>query len=101
MITNLLIKRFGSKATVKSQQLFSSPLRDIEKLAFQGQHAARMGIIINLYMQQALGNLLKILTEKDVNLDLATQCVGDIFAMNTKSLDQAGRAVLRSSRFTI
>ncbi|KAH3790277.1 hypothetical protein DPMN_168473 [Dreissena polymorpha] len=92
IILNLLIKRFGSKASVKSQQLYSQPLRDLEKLAFQGQYAARMGIVINVYMQQALGNLLKVLTDKDVKIDNAIQCVRDIFAMNTKSLDQLGRA---------
>ncbi|KAH3849987.1 hypothetical protein DPMN_092392 [Dreissena polymorpha] len=91
IILNLLIKRFGSKESVKSQQLYSQPLRDLEKLAFQEQHAARMGIVNNVYMQQALGNLLNVLTDKDVKIDNAIQCVRDIFAMNTKSLDQLGR----------
>jgi len=91
IVSSLLMKRYGSKASVKSQQLYSQPLRDLEKLAFQGQHAARMGIVINLYMQQALGNLLRVLSDKDANIDSAIQCVRDIFAMNTKSLDQLGR----------
>jgi len=66
-------------------------LRDWEKLAFQGQHDAMMGIVIILYMQQALGNLLRVLSDKDANIDSAIQCVRDIFAMNTKSLDQLER----------
>lgn len=91
IVGNLLMKRFGSKAGVKQQQLYTQPFRDIEKLGYQGQHAARMGIIINLYMQQALSKLLATLSEKDANIDSAIQCVRDIFAMNTKSLDQFGR----------
>ncbi|KAH3785341.1 hypothetical protein DPMN_163428 [Dreissena polymorpha] len=75
---------------MKSFHLESQPLRDIEKLAFQGQHAARMGIIVNLYMQQALGHLLQT-SSKEANLDSAVQCVRDIFAKNTKSLDQLGQ----------
>ena len=69
---------------MKSQHLVPQPLRDIEKLALQGKHAARMDIIVNLYMQQALGNLLQSLSSKEANLDSAVQCVRDIFAMNTK-----------------
>ena len=88
----MLIKHFGSKATVKSQQLFSTPLRDVEKLALQEQHAARMGIIMNLYLQQILRNLLKFFYREKRQFGRTTQRVRDIFVMNTKSLDQAGRA---------
>ena len=45
-----------------------------------------MGIIINLYTQQALGKLLKTLSEKDPNVDEAVQCTRDIFAISTKAL---------------
>ncbi|KAH3855582.1 hypothetical protein DPMN_098150 [Dreissena polymorpha] len=48
--------------------------------------------MINVYMQQALGNVLSKLSEKQPNFDSAIQCVRDIFAMNTKSLDQMARA---------
>ena len=93
MVESLLIKRFGIKAAFsKSQSLYSQPLKGIEKLAFQGQCSARMGIVINLYMQQALSMLLNNLTQTNPNLDSAVQCVRDIFAMSTKSLDQVARS---------
>jgi hypothetical protein len=90
MVETLLVKKFGNKAS-KAQSLCSQPLRSLEKLAYQGQHAARMGLVINIYMQQALSNLLLILQDKKLNIDSAIQCVRDIFAMSTKSLDQTAR----------
>ena len=51
-----------------------------------------MEIVINVYMQQALGNLLSKLSEKQPNIDSAIQCVQDILEMNTKSLNQMARA---------
>lgn len=92
IVNNLLLKKYGPKAAVKAQALCSQPLKDLEKIAFQGQHASRMGIVINAYMQQALGKLLAMLNDKQPNIDHAIQCVRDIFAMNTKSLDQVARA---------
>lgn len=93
MVESLLIKRFGIKAAFsKSQSLHSQPLKGLEKLSYQGQCSARMGIVINLYMQQALSMLLHNLTQKSPNLDSAIQCVRDIFAMSTKSLDQVSRS---------
>ncbi|CAC5409343.1 unnamed protein product [Mytilus coruscus] len=74
------------------RQLYSQPYKQIEKLGFQGQLASRMNIISMLYMQQALGSLLKDLEEDDVDKSTACQTVKDIFAMSTKSLDQAGRS---------
>ncbi|KAH3747579.1 hypothetical protein DPMN_182006 [Dreissena polymorpha] len=58
IIGSLLMKKYGQKTVVKSQSLYSQPLKDLEKIAYQGQHASRMGIVINVYMQQDLGNLL-------------------------------------------
>lgn len=55
----------------------------LEKLAYQGQCASHMGLIINVYQQQALGNLLSTLQEKEVNIDLAIQCCRDSFAMSS------------------
>ena len=43
-------------------------------------------------MQQALSMLLNNLTQTNPNLDSAVQCVRDIFAMSTKSLDQVARS---------
>ena len=67
-------------------------MKSIEKLAFQGQNAARMGIITTAYIQQALGTLLQSLCDKEVNLDRTIQSIRDIFAMSTKSLDQIARS---------
>ena len=92
IVDHLLIKRYGSKAATKSQSLYSQPLKAIEKLAYQGQMAARMGIIINMYTQQALGNLLTLLEDKEPNIDQSIQCVRDTFAMTTKLLDQTARS---------
>jgi hypothetical protein len=91
IVESLLMKKYGSKAASKSQSLYSQPLKALEKIAFQGQCAARMGIIINLYIQQALGNLLSFTQENSLNVDKIIQCVRDIFAMSTKSLDQISR----------
>lgn len=88
----LLIKRHGRKAAFgSSQSLFSQPFKSLEKIAFQGQVAARLGIISICYTQQALGQLLNNLKSSSPNLDEAVQNVRDIFAMSTKSLDQVAR----------
>ena len=88
----LLIKKHGRRATFgTSQSLFSQPYKSIEKIAFQGQVAARMGIISLCYSQQAMGLLLKNLKSESPNLDEAIQNVRDLFAMSTKSLDQLSR----------
>ncbi|WAQ98741.1 hypothetical protein MAR_023114 [Mya arenaria] len=73
IVGNLLLKKYGQKA-VKSQSLCSQPMKDLEKIAYQGQHAARMGTVINVYMQQALRNLLSKLTDKQCNIDSAIVC---------------------------
>ena len=59
IMEHFLIKRHSGKATFKrSKSLFTQLWKEIEKLAFQGQSAARMGIVISLYVQQALVSLL-------------------------------------------
>ena len=88
----LMIKKHGRRAIFgTSQSLFSQPCKSIEKIAFQGQVAARMGIISLCYSQQAMGLLLKNLKSESPNLDEAIQNVRDLFAMSTKSLDQLSR----------
>lgn len=88
----LLIKKHGRRAAFGStQSLFSQPFKSLEKIAYQGQIAARMGIVSLCYTQQALGLLLNNLSSKSPNLDEAVQNVRDIFAMSTKSLDQMSR----------
>lgn len=90
-----MIKRVHTNKTVKSwdkqKQLFSQPVKQIEKLAYSGQVASRMGIVSISYMQQALGTLLGNL-ENDNASEENCQLVKDLFAMSTKSLDQVGRA---------
>ncbi|CAC5403029.1 unnamed protein product [Mytilus coruscus] len=90
-----MIKRVHTNKTVKSwdkqKQLFSQPVKQIEKLSYSGQVASRMGIISISYMQQALGTLLGNL-ENDNASEENCQLVKDLFAMSTKSLDQTGRA---------
>jgi hypothetical protein len=51
-------------------------------MASKGQSAARMGLVITAYMQQALDTLMKKVRETEPNLDLLTQMVKDIFAVS-------------------
>ena len=91
----MLSKRHGSKAVRawgRNRTLATQPFKAIESVAFQGQSAARYGIIAVSYMQQALGSLLNKLQSDNFNIDSAIQSVRDIFAMSTKALDQVGRA---------
>ena len=95
LTSDLLVKRHGNKAyssTSKKNTLYSPFMKSVEKLAYQGQVASRMGIVSSAYIQQALGSLLQTLTSGDVNVDRTIQSVRDIFAMSTTSLDQVARA---------
>ena len=74
------------------RQLFSQPYKQIEKLGFQGQLGARMNIISLLYIQQALGSLAQSVESGNFDKHSLGENIKDIFAMSTKSLDQAGRA---------
>ena len=88
----LLVRRHGGRAAFgSSQSLFSQPYKSIEKVAYQGQMAARMGIVSLCYGQQALSALLHNLQSNSPNMDQAVQNVRDIFAITTKSLDQMAR----------
>ena len=74
IVEHFLIKRHSGKATFKwARSLFTAHLKEMERLAFQGQTAARMGIIISLYEQRALASLLQELRKEKPNLDAATQ----------------------------
>lgn len=91
-IESLLVKKYGHKAAFGSSRgLYNRQMRTIEKIGYQGQTAARMGIITTCYTQQALGCLLDNLQSREPNLDKAVQTVRDVFAMTTKTLDQFGR----------
>lgn len=92
MVESLLIKRHGARATFgKNQTLFTPANKTVEKVAFQGHTAACVSVISCAYIQQALGRLLKDVEEKPPKIYSTIQTVRDIFAMITKSLDQAGR----------
>ncbi|XP_060604440.1 uncharacterized protein LOC132757243 [Ruditapes philippinarum] len=90
-----LTKRFGNRASFvksKGRTLFTQPCKMVEKIAYKGQQAARLGLIIQMYIQQSLGNFLQFLESDDFNKEKATQHVKDVFAMSTKALDQLGRS---------
>lgn len=88
----MLLKRYGPKAAFgKTSSLFDNNYKSLEKLAYQGHLAARMGLITTCYLQQAVGNLLDNLEAGKPNLDSAIQNVRDIFALSTKTLDQMAR----------
>lgn len=97
IIESLLINKYGTKASSTGRSkdrvtLYSSSYKAIEKLAFQGQTAARYGMVACVYQQQILGRLLPILSAENPNIDSAIQLVRDSFAISTKTLDQIGRS---------
>ena len=58
LLESMLSKRHGSesvKACGRNRTLATQPLKAIESKAFQGQSAARYGIIAVSYIQEALG----------------------------------------------
>ena len=92
-VESLLVKKHGHKAVFGSTpSLYNCQLRSIEKIGFQGQSAARMGVIMTCYTQKALGIFLENLQSENPNIDRAIQTTRDVFAMTTKSLDQVARA---------
>ena len=85
----LLIKEHGRRAVFgNTQTLFNQPFKYMEKIAYQGQVAARMDIISMCYAQQAVASLIQNLKSSSTNMDEAVQNVRDIFAISTKALDQ-------------
>lgn len=57
----------------KHKQLFTQRLKQIEKLAFQGQVATRMGIISVLYLQNALASLINSIKSDNIILTFYNQ----------------------------
>lgn len=98
MVESCLVNRHGSKAVFsksgvnKTKSLFSQPCKMVEKIAYRGQQAAKLGIIMQLYIQQSLANLSELLQSESFDKETACKQVKDIFAMSTKALDQAGRS---------
>lgn len=94
LLEPLMRSAHGSKSVAtwdNHRQLFSQPYKQIERLGYQGQVASRMNIVAELYMQQALGTLINTLENEDCEKSDICQTVRDLFAISTKSLDQAGR----------
>lgn len=93
MLESIFSAIHGQKAVKwgKFNQLCTQPLKQIERLAYQGQVASRMGIISICYLQQVLGTLLNKLESENVSSE-TVQLVKDIFAISMKSLDQMGRS---------
>lgn len=93
MIETCLINKHGKKAafTKASRTLHSQPYKMIEKLAYRGQQAAYLGIIMQMYLQQSLGTLVENLSDDVIDTDKVIKHVRDTFAMSTKCLDQLGR----------
>lgn len=95
VVEGCLIKRHGSKGSfikTKSISLVTQPCKMVEQIAYKGQQAARLGIVINAYMQQSLANLTQLIDSESFDKEKAINMVRDIFSMSTKSLDQMGRA---------
>ncbi|CAC5418226.1 unnamed protein product [Mytilus coruscus] len=87
----LLCKRHGPKAGKAHNEFFSQPEKTFENMAFNGQSAARMGLVITAYMQQALGSSMEKLNDSEPNTDLLVLMVKDILAMSVKAMDQTAR----------
>lgn len=95
IIDSCLTKRYGGKASFvkgKGKSLHSQPCKMVEKIGFKGQQAARLALVMQLYIQQSLGNHLQTLQSEDFDKEKAVQQIRDIFAMSTKCVDQIGRA---------
>ena len=96
IIESCLIRRHGEKAAFSKSKsrgkgLFSQPYKMVERIAYKGHHAARMGIITQLYVQQSLGKMLQLLQSDDFDKEDFIKQIKDTFAMTTRGLDQFGR----------
>ncbi|XP_053378169.1 uncharacterized protein LOC128547997 [Mercenaria mercenaria] len=93
-VENCLIKRHGNEAAFskhKVKGLFTQPCKSVERIAYKGQHAARLGMVIQMYIQQSLGNLLELVQSEQFDKSSAVKQIKDVFAMSTKGLEQLGR----------
>ena len=65
IVEDILIERYKQEGTFgRTPSLVGKSMKCLEKVAFQGQLAARMGLITSCYTQQALSTLLDILQQK-------------------------------------
>ena len=77
LIGRCLIKKHGRKAafTKTGRSLYSQPSKMVEKIAYRGQQAAYMGIVMHMYMQQGLLALFQTLQSDSINTDRSIQLV--------------------------
>ena len=95
LVDSCLVKRLGPKASFsksKNKTLFTQPSKMIEKIAYKGQQAARFGIVMQLYIQQSLGNLVEHFQPDNFDKEEGLEQVKNVFSMTTKCLDQIGCA---------
>ncbi|KAH3868585.1 hypothetical protein DPMN_031735 [Dreissena polymorpha] len=93
-VNGCLTNRYGQKASLaknKGKVLFTQPCKMVDKICFKGQHATRMGIVMQCYLQQGLGSLLTSVQFEDLDKEAIVQEVKDVFVISTKVLDQLGR----------
>ena len=64
----------------------------IEKVAYKGQQSAHLSIVMQLYVQQSLGNLVEHFQSDNFSKEEGLEQVKNVFSMTTKCLDQIGRA---------
>ncbi|XP_053381578.1 uncharacterized protein LOC123557756 isoform X2 [Mercenaria mercenaria] len=94
LLESCLIKNYGAKGSFtknNSRSLVTQPCKKIEHIAYKGQQASRMGIIMTSYVQQSLATLLDLLVEDNWDKDKVITNVKNVFAMTTQQLDQFGR----------
>ena len=95
LVDSCLVKRHCPKASFaksKHKSLATQPYKMLEKIAFKGQQSARLGIVMQLYIQQALGNLAEYFQSENFNREEGLDQIRNIFSMTTTCLDQIGRA---------
>jgi len=64
----------------------------VEKIAYRGQQAAKLGMIIQLYMQQGLASLVENISSQEFDSETCVHKIKDICSRSTKCLDQISRA---------
>lgn len=73
----------------KHKQLCNQPLKQIKRLAYQGQVSSRIGAISIWYLQQVLGTLLNKVESENASAD-TVQLVKDIFCYFNEILRSDG-----------
>ena len=64
----------------------------IEKVAYKRQQEAKLGIVMQIYIQQSLGTLVEHMSSDIFNKGVSLEQVKHLFSMTTKGLDLLGRS---------